>query len=119
MSLDMYAEEILDHYRNPKNFGKMENPDKKSRELNPLCGDEYEFHLKIENGIIKDVKFSGDGCAISMASASMLSEFIKGKKLDEVRNITEKDILDMLKVEISPARLKCAMLSLSIIKNIK
>ena len=119
MSLDMYAEEILDHYRSPKNFGKLENPDMKSKELNPLCGDEYEFQLKIENGVITDVKFSGDGCAISMASASMLTQFIKGKKLEEIKNITEKDILNLLKVEISPARMKCAMLSLSILKNMK
>ena len=117
MSLDMYAEEILDHYRNPKNFGKLENPDAKFRELNPLCGDEYEFQLKFSNGTVKDIKFNGDGCAISMASASMLSELAKGKKVSEVKRLSPEDIFKMLGMTVSPARVKCALLPLSILKS--
>lgn len=117
MSLDMYAENILDHYRNPKNFGKLENPDAKFKEFNPLCGDEYEFQLKFSDGVVEDVKFNGDGCAISMASASMLSEFAKGKKISEVKKISEEEIFRLLGVSISPARIKCALLPLSALKN--
>ena len=115
MSLDMYAEEILDNYRNPKNFGKMENPDVVYKELNPLCGDEYEFQLKLEGEIVKDVKFRGDGCAISMASSSMLSEFVKGKSVSELERLTPDDVFKLLKISVSPARMKCALLSLSVL----
>lgn len=117
MSLDMYAEEILDHYRSPRNFGRIENPDASFRDLNPLCGDQYEFHLKFSGDKISDVKFSGDGCAISMASASMLSELVKGKKKSDVGKIKESDLVKMLGVDISPVRMKCAMLPLSILKR--
>lgn len=117
MSLDMYGENILDHYRNPKNFGKLEDPDVKFKEFNPLCGDEYEFQLRFSDGSVKDVKFNGDGCAISMASASMLSEFAKGKKISEVKKISEEDVFKLLGVSISPARIKCALLPLSVLKN--
>lgn len=113
----MYAENVLDHYRSPKNFGKMENPDLKHRELNPLCGDEYEFQIKLSGGSIGDVKFNGDGCAISMASASMLSEFVKGKEKSEILKMSFGDIVKLLGISVSPAREKCAMLPLSILKK--
>lgn len=118
MSLDMYAEEILDHYRSPKNFGRLDKPDVKVRELNPLCGDQYEFQVKVSDGKITEVKFNGDGCAISTASASMLSEFIKGKKISELKKMEQRDLLSMLKIEVSPARLKCAMLAFDIVKKV-
>ncbi|MBI4894682.1 MAG: SUF system NifU family Fe-S cluster assembly protein [Candidatus Aenigmarchaeota archaeon] len=118
MSLDMYAEEILDHYRNPKNFGKLDKPDVKVRELNPLCGDQYEFQVKVSDGKITDVKFNGDGCAISTASASILSEFIKGKKISELKKMEQKDLLNLLGIEVSPARIKCAMLAFNIVKKV-
>jgi nitrogen fixation NifU-like protein len=118
MSLDMYAEEILDHYRNPKNFGKLDRPDVKVRELNPLCGDQYEFQVKVSGGRITDVKFNGDGCAISTASASMLSEFIKGKNISDLKRMDQKDLLGLLKIEVSPARMKCAMLAFDIVKKV-
>lgn len=117
MSLDIYSENILDHYRNPKNFGKMEDPDVKFRELNPLCGDEYEFQLKFSDGSVKDVKFSGDGCAISMASASMLSELVMGKKVSDLEKISEGDVFKLLGVTVSPARMRCALLPLSVLKR--
>lgn len=117
MSLDMYAENILDHYRNPRNFGKLENPDAKFKEHNPLCGDQYEFQMKISDGTVKEIKFNGDGCAISMASASLLSDFVKGKKLSEIDALTEEDVFRILGITISPARMKCALLPLSAIKG--
>lgn len=117
MSLDMYAEEILDHYRNPKNFGKLQDPDMKFRELNPLCGDEYEFQIKLADGLVKEIKFNGDGCAISMASASMLTEFAKGKKISDLKKLSPDDVFKLLRVTVSPARMKCALLPLSILKG--
>jgi len=114
----MYAEEILDHYRNPKNFGKLDKPDVKVRELNPLCGDQYEFQVKVSKGRIEDVKFNGDGCAISTASASMLSDFIKGKKISDIKKMDQKDLMSILKIEVSPARIKCAMLAFDIVKKV-
>ena len=114
----MYQENILDHYKNPRNFGKIENATVHHHEKNPLCGDEISFYFIIdEHNVIKDVKFSGHGCAISQASASMLSETLKGKKLDEIENLTKEDILEMLGIPISPVRLKCALLSLDTVKN--
>ena len=114
----MYQENILDHYKSPRNFGKIENATVHHHEYNPLCGDEIDMFLLIdENKKIVDVKVFPRGCAISVASASMLSEQIKGKNLDEVRNLTKEQILEMLGIPISPVRLKCALLSLDTLKN--
>lgn len=118
MSLDMYAEEILDHYRNPKNFGKLDRPDVKVGDVNPLCGDHYEFQANLKGGKISDVRFSGDGCAISTASASILSESIKGKSVSELKKMAEGDVLKLLGIEVSPARMKCAMLPFNIVKKL-
>lgn len=117
MTLDMYAENVLDHYRNPKNYGKLSKPDVRESDLNPLCGDHYEFQIRLSRGAIKDVKFNGDGCAISMASASMLSEFVKGKKLSSLSKLSEKDVVRLLKIEVSPVRMKCAMLPIDILRR--
>lgn len=117
MGLDMYAEQILDHYNSPRNYGELKDADIKSRDVNPLCGDGFEFFIKTEKGKIIDVSFKGDGCAISTASASMLSEFIKGKSLKEVEGITQKDVTDLLGISVSPARIKCALLPAEIIKS--
>ncbi|MBI2660360.1 SUF system NifU family Fe-S cluster assembly protein [Candidatus Woesearchaeota archaeon] len=114
----MYQENILDHYKNPHNFGKMENATVHHHEKNPLCGDELDMFLMIdENKKIVDVKVHPTGCAISVASASMLSDEIKGKSIDEVKNMTKEQILEMLGIPISPVRLKCALLSLDTLKN--
>ena len=114
----MYQENILDHYKSPRNFGKIGNATVHHHEYNPLCGDEVELYLVIdENKKVIDVKFYGRGCAISLASASMLTEQIKGKILDELKNMTKEDILEMLGIPISPVRLKCALLSLDTLKN--
>ena len=114
----MYQEQILDHYKAPRNHGKIENASVHHHEHNPLCGDEIELFLAIDkNNKIADVKFNGHGCAISQASASMLSEEIKGKSLDELKKLTKENILDMLGIPLSPVRLKCALLSLDTLKN--
>ena len=114
----MYQENILDHYKNPRNFGKMENASVHHHEYNPLCGDEIEMFLTIDgNKKIVDVKFSGHGCAISQASASMLTEQVKGKNIDELKTMTKENILEMLGIPLSPVRLKCGLLSLDTLKN--
>ena len=114
----MYQENILDHYKSPHNFGKLENATVHHHEKNPLCGDVLDMFLIIdENKKIVDIKVYPTGCAISVASASMLSDEIKGKSIDEIRNMTKEQILEMLSIPISPVRLKCALLSLDTLKN--
>ena len=114
----IYQENILDHYKSPRNFGKIENPSVHHYEYNPLCGDEIEIFLIIDkNKKIADVKFQGHGCAISQASASMLTGHVKGKGIEELKNLTKENILNMLGIPISPVRLKCALLSLDTLKN--
>ena len=114
----MYQENILDHYKSPHNFGRIENASVHHHEKNPLCGDELDMFLLIdENKKIVDIKVHPSGCAISVASASMLSEEVKGKNIDEVKSMTRENILEMLGIPISPVRLKCALLSLDTFKN--
>ena len=116
MSDQMYREYILDHYKNPRNFGRLENPDISHEENNPLCGDVVGMDFKTHDGVIEDVRFHGRGCAISQASASLLTERLKGMSLDDARQIGKQDVLEELGIEISPARLKCALLSLKVLK---
>lgn len=114
----IYQENILDHYKNPRNFGKIKNASVHHHEYNPLCGDEVDMFLLIgKNKKVDDVKFCGSGCAISQASASMLSEQIKGKGIDKLKKMTKENILEMLGIPISPVRLKCALLPFDTLKN--
>ena len=114
----MYQENILDHYKNPRNFGTIANASVHHHEKNQLCGDELDMFLVIDkNDRINDVKIQAHGCAISTASASMLTEKIKGKNIEELRKLAKEDILEMLGIPISPVRLKCALLSLDTFKN--
>jgi len=116
MSDQMYREYILDHYKNPRNFGRLEGADISHEENNPLCGDVVGMDIKTRDGVIEDVRFHGRGCAISQASASLLTERLKGMPLDDARKIGKEDVLEELGIEISPARLKCALLSLKVLK---
>jgi nitrogen fixation NifU-like protein len=111
-----YREYILDHYKNPRNFGRIEGADITHEEYNPLCGDIVGMDFRVRGGVIEDVKFHGRGCAISQASASLLTERLKGLTLDEARQVGKDDVLEELGIEISPARLKCALLSLKVLK---
>ena len=108
---DLYRDEILEHYRNPHNFGTLEQPTTVKEGANPLCGDRITLMLGVTDGVVDRVAFTGRGCAISQASASLLTDEIKGKPVDDVAAIRADDLLDLLGIEISPARLKCAMLS--------
>jgi nitrogen fixation NifU-like protein len=113
---DLYRQNILDHYQNPRNFGTLEHPDISAEDSNPLCGDEIRIDLKVKDGVIEDVRFSGKGCSISRAAASMLTEEIRGKTLEEVKRIGRDDVLEMLGIELGPVRLKCALLALKTLK---
>ncbi|MBI2983728.1 MAG: SUF system NifU family Fe-S cluster assembly protein, partial [Chloroflexi bacterium] len=110
---DLYRDYILDHYKNPRNFGELEGATHQYHDTNPLCGDEITMFLLVgEDGRVQDVHFTGRGCAISQASASILTDEIKGKALDEVKAIDRDHVLANLGITISPARVKCALLSL-------
>ena len=108
---DLYRDYILEHYRRPHNFGVLDNATATQEGANPLCGDRITMQLRVSDGQIAAVGFTGRGCAISQASASLLTDEIKGKPLSEVAAIRADDLLDLLGIDISPARLKCAMLS--------
>ena len=114
---DLYREVILDHYKSPRNHGTLDPHDFSFQDENPLCGDTIRIDVRLdENQRVKEVAFSGKGCAISQASASMLTESILGKTLDEVKQIGKDDILEMLGIQLGPTRLKCALLSLKVLK---
>jgi nitrogen fixation NifU-like protein len=111
-----YRDYILDHYKNPRNYGRLEGATVTHEEFNPLCGDVVAMDFKLDDGVIDEVRFHGRGCAISQASASLLTERIRGLSLEDARKISKDDVLDELGIEISPARLKCALLSLKVLK---
>ena len=117
MSMDYYREYILDHYRNPRNYGKLEQPTAHAEDSNPLCGDQLAIDLLIDGDHVQEVRFQGRGCAISQATASMLSEMIEGKTVDEVVKLGKDDVLEALGIPISPARMKCAFLSLRVLHS--
>jgi nitrogen fixation NifU-like protein len=118
-SADIYRELILDYYRNPRNFGKLEKFDIDARDTNPLCGDEIEIQIRVGEGQkIEDIRFVGKGCAISQASASMLTELAKGKKLDWVKQLAKEDVFKMLgNPDLGPSRVKCALLGMKVLKT--
>jgi nitrogen fixation protein NifU and related proteins len=113
---DFYQQNILDHSRHPRNSGRLEDATVSRDEVNPLCGDKLHFDLLIEDDTVKDVAFTGRGCAISQAAASMLTEEIKGKSVADVRALGKDDVLDLLGIPIGYTRLKCALLGLKAVK---
>jgi len=113
---DLYRDNIIDHYQNPRNYGTLEHPDISYEDSNPVCGDEIRMDLKTQDGRVVDARFQGHGCSISQASASMLTEEIIGKTLEEVKQIDKQYLLDMLGIPLGPVRLKCALLSLKVLK---
>jgi len=115
---DFYKEYILDHYRNPRNFGHLDAPDASAEDLNPLCGDKIRMELNVDGeGRVADVRFSGKGCAISQASASMLTESIKGQKLEDIARMKMDVVVENVGIGISPTRMKCATLGLKVLKS--
>jgi nitrogen fixation NifU-like protein len=114
----LYREEILQHYKRPHNWGAMEDPDLEFEDSNPLCGDELKVMLRVgEDGTIEDIRFDGHGCAISQASASMASDEVKGMKVQDLLGLDRDFVLELLGIDISATRMKCALLSLKVIKG--
>ncbi len=129
---ELYKEIIIDHYNNPRNFGELPDANATAEGANPLCGDEIHLELLVKNGVVEDVKFHGSGCSISRASASMMTEIIKGKKIEEVKKLSEKfkgmlfegkedeelGELEAFKgVRVVPIRIKCAVLSWNVLED--
>lgn len=114
---DLYREQIIDRYKYPLHKGKLDSANLTFEDGNPLCGDLIRIDLKVnENDCVTDAVFDGHGCAISQASADLLLESIIGKSISEVKQLSKDDILDMLGIELGPVRLKCALLSLKVLK---
>ena len=120
---DLYREIILDHYKNPHNFGTLKNPTVFHEENNPFCGDRIRMEIKVQRlkdsktQIIEDIKFSGVGCAISIASASMLTEKAKGAKVEDLRALKKDAIVELVGTQLTPTRLKCALLPLEVLQK--
>jgi len=114
---DLYREIIIEHYKNPSYRGHLDPSDISFADNNPLCGDHIEVNLRVDaQGIVSDARFDGHGCAISQASADLLMESVIGKPLEELKKLTKQDVLDLLGIELGPVRLKCALLSLKVLK---
>ncbi|MBI5803530.1 iron-sulfur cluster assembly scaffold protein [Candidatus Pacearchaeota archaeon] len=108
----MYKEHIMELYKSPNNFGELKNPTHRHTEYNSFCGDEVTINLLVNNAKIKDAKFSGSGCVISTVSSSLLTNKIKGMKVEEIKKLSKVDMLKLLKIKINPARIKCVLLPL-------
>ena len=115
--MDIYRELILDHYKHPRNFGHLENPDVTQEEGNVTCGDKIIIEIKVKHGKMSEIAFSADGCAISQASASMLTEKVIGMSIKNIMKLATEDILKMLGTSLAPSRIKCAMLSLEVLQK--
>ncbi|GIW61442.1 MAG: iron-sulfur cluster scaffold-like protein [Patescibacteria group bacterium] len=114
---EFYKEEILEHYRNPQNFGKLSNFSHSSKIVNPFCGDKIEMYIYLQDGVISAISFVAEGCAISIAAASLLTEYVEKKHLKELTVFSENTMLDLLNIEISETRKKCALLAYSAFKD--
>ena len=114
---ELFRDHILDHYRRPRCHGRLEHADATVEDANPLCGDQLRMDFRFADGRVAQVRFTGTGCSISLASASLLCEAIEGRTLDEVKALTRQDVLDLLGLDdLGPVRSKCAMLALKTVK---
>ncbi|MDO8471886.1 MAG: iron-sulfur cluster assembly scaffold protein [bacterium] len=119
MSKELYQEQILDHYHHPHNFGELKNPDERVEGANLSCGDEIVVTVNYDDDTVNEIGFSGNSCAICTAAASMLTDELIGKSVSEISDLKTKDILQLIGIELSPIRLKCALLPLETVKCLK
>jgi nitrogen fixation NifU-like protein len=113
----LYREYIIDHYKHPRNFGELEEPDAEFHDRNPVCGDEMGVHIKLDGDRVADLRFHGHGCAISQAAASIISDELKGKTVKEIAELDRHFVLDEIGVDLSPTRLKCGLLALKVVQG--
>ena len=113
----LYTEELLEHYRHPQNFKKLQSPTHQITLQNPLCGDEITLFLEVKGEVVQDVSFEGKGCAISTASASLMTEYFKGKSIKKLRKLDNKSTMKIVGIEVSPGRLKCLLLPFEAFKK--
>lgn len=113
----LYSDVILDHFRNPHNFGSLPTPDITYEDVNPLCGDRIRIELELREGVVETARFTGDGCAISLAAASLLTEMVVGARIDDGEVISSDALLSSLKSNIKPSRMKCALLPLEVLRS--
>jgi nitrogen fixation protein NifU and related proteins len=116
---DIYQEFIIELYKNPLNFGKLDHPDYRADVQNSTCGDMVEIFIKTKNGVVSEARFMGKGCAISQASSSLFMGYLKGKKLDEIKKIGKDEVLKLIKIDLSknPSRMRCALLPLEALRK--
>lgn len=113
----LYSAVLLDHFRRPRNYGSLAEPDISNEQFNPLCGDRIRIELKMEESVVSEVRFKGDGCAISMAAASLLTELVAGKDIAQLGHISDEQMVAALESDIKPARLQCALLPLQALRE--
>jgi nitrogen fixation NifU-like protein len=113
----LYSNTLLDHFRHPRNYGSLESPDVSNEQFNPLCGDRIRIELKLEQSIVNEARFKGDGCAISTAAASLLTELIRGEDIEQLPNFPDARLISALESDIQPARLQCALLPLQALRE--
>ena len=115
---ELYRDQILEHYKRPHNFGRLDSYDLDHEDTNPFCGDEQHVYIKLDDeGRVSDVAFEGQGCAISTAATSLLTDELRGKTREELLRIPKEEVLDLLGIDISATRMKCAMLGLKVVKS--
>ena len=113
----LYSDILLDHFRRPRHYGSLEAPDISNEQFNPLCGDRIRIELKLKESVVNEVRFKGDGCAISTAAASLLTELLLGQDITQLANISDEHLISALQSDIKPARLQCALLPLHALRE--
>ena len=113
----LYSNTLLDHFRHPRNYGSLDAPEISNEQFNPLCGDRIRIELKLEQSIVSEARFKGDGCAISTAAASLLTEMVRGEDVAQLTNLTDAQLIAALESDIQPVRLQCALLPLQALRE--